>query len=137
MGRCRGDHGARLMTSAEARSIGSRVPRRDGAAGAEGGDAAFLETVFVAVASYRDWQCAATVEGILARATHPERVRVAVVDQRRDGDTPCDVPPGGTCDTNPDQATCRHRAQVDYFLLDADLAVGPVFARHLGHRLYR
>ena len=123
-----GNYGERLMTTIEAKSIGSRI--KDG----EGNE---LETIFVTVASYRDWQCSSTVESAFSRATHPERIRVGVVDQIDEKDKPCSVPPGGSCDDNPDQATCRHRDQVDYLTVDASLSVGPVFARHLGHRLYR
>mmetsp|Transcript_18895 Transcript_18895/g.41147 ORF Transcript_18895/g.41147 Transcript_18895/m.41147 type:complete len:707 (+) Transcript_18895:298-2418(+) len=126
-----GNFGSRLMTPAEAKSIGSRIPSSQN-------DGALLETIFVAVASYRDWQCPQTVESAFSRASHPERIRVAVVDQIRFGrDTPCSIPPGGPCEENPNQATCKHLSQIDYFTVDADLSVGPVFARHLGHRLYR
>ncbi len=97
-----------------------------------------LDTIFVAIASYRDYQCSRTVESIFARAARPERVRVAVVDQVRVGiDGPCSVPPGGACDSNPDQAACVHKDRIDYLTVDASLSVGPVFARHLGHRMYR
>ena len=123
-----GNYGERLMTPTEAKSIGSRI--QDG----EGNE---LETIFVTVASYRDWQCSSTVESAFSRASHPERIRVGVVDQIDEKDKPCSVPPNGSCDENPDQATCRHRNQVDYLTVDASLSVGPVFARHLGHRLYR
>ncbi|KAL7539967.1 hypothetical protein ACHAWF_006557 [Thalassiosira exigua] len=126
-----GDFGSRLMTPAEAKSIGSRVPSGKG-------DGEMLETIFVAIASYRDWQCSSTVEGAFSRASHPERIRVAVVDQiRRGEDKPCSVPPDGPCEQFPDQHSCKFRSQIDYFTVDADLSVGPVFARHLGHRLYR
>ncbi|KAL7531563.1 hypothetical protein ACHAWF_003827 [Thalassiosira exigua] len=125
-----GNYGSRLMTPAESESIGSRV--RDERTGE------VLETIFVAVASYRDFQCASTVESAFLRAERPERIRVAVVDQIREGeDRSCSVPPRGSCEENPDQMACRHASQIDYLTLDAELSVGPVFARHLGHRLYR
>ena len=121
-----GDGGSRLMTPQEARAIGSRVPS---------GDGTILETIFVAVASYRDWQCSATVEAIFSRASHPERIRVAVVDQIHSGeDDPCSVPPKGSCQEEPGQASCRWKRHVDFFTVDAKLSVGPVFARHLGER---
>lgn len=123
-----GNYGERLMTPQEAKSIGSHVTT-------QGGEE--LETIFITVASYRDWQCSSTVESAFSRATHPERVRVGVVDQINENDKPCSIPPGGSCDENPDQATCRFRDQIDYFIVDSGLSVGPVFARHLGHRLYR
>ena len=134
-----GNYGARLMTPAEAKSIGSRIPlNNDNNTTSNADEALLLETIFVAVASYRDWQCSRTVESAFKRATYPERIRVAVVDQIRIGlDSPCSVPPNGTCDIQPDQAACKYKSQIDYFTVDAELSVGPVFARHLGNRLYR
>ena len=35
------------------------------------------------------------------------------------------------------QALCKYKDQVDVYTMDAPLSVGPVFARHLGYRLYR
>jgi hypothetical protein len=119
------------MTPTEAGSVGSRIPRG-------GGDGDYLETIFVAIASYRDWQCSRTVESIFSRASHPERIRVGVVDQIRIGiDDSCSKPPHGPCESHPDQAACGRKAQIDYLTVDASLSVGPVFARHLGHRMYR
>ncbi len=61
-----------------------------------------------------------------------------MVDQVRVGiDGQCSVPPGGTCDSNPDQAACVNKDRIDYLTVDASLSFGPVFARHLGHRMYR
>jgi [Skp1-protein]-hydroxyproline N-acetylglucosaminyltransferase len=93
-------------------------------------------TIFVAIASYRDFQCRDTVDSIFSRASYPERVRVAVVDQIAGDDVSCDRP-HEPCETNPKQSLCRWKDQIDVFQMDAALAVGPVFARHLGHRLYR
>ena len=138
-----GNYGSRLMTPKEAESIGSRIPNKNGVTiedghGGGSGDDNLLDTIFVAISSYRDWQCSRTVESIFGRAAHPERIRVGVVDQVRiDVDAPCSIPPLGPCDEFPNQMTCRHRHQIDYLTVDAGLSVGPVFARHLGHRLYR
>jgi len=94
-------------------------------------------TIFVAIASYRDWQCRYTLESVFSRAKYPERVRVGVVDQIIDGeDYHCDVPIK-PCEADSSQALCNKAYQVDVFQMDAPLSVGPVFARHLGHRLYR
>ena len=134
-----GSYGSRLMTPGEAKSIGSRIPLQNVSNNAMNNEEAeLLETIFIAVASYRDWQCSRTVESAFQRASHPERIRVAVVDQIHIGiDTPCSVPPNGTCTVNPDQAACKYKSQIDYLTVDAELSVGPVFARHLGNRLYR
>lgn len=62
---------------------------------------------------------------------------IAIVDQIVEGDDPrCDEPIE-PCDTNPSQALCKHQNQVDVYEMAAHLSVGPVFARHLGHRMYR
>lgn len=123
-----GNFGSRLMTPTEAKSIGSHITTNDGKV---------LETIFVAVASYRDYQCSTTVESAFSRATHPERIRVAVVNQIHGDDKSCAIPPEGPCELFPHQAMCRYKDQIDIFTVDAGLSVGPVFARHLGHRLYR
>jgi len=59
-----------------------------------------------------------------------------VVDQIVDGDGSCDVP-FSPCLEDPEQPLCKYKDQIDVFQMDAELAVGPVFARHIGHRLYR
>ncbi|KAL7536557.1 hypothetical protein ACHAXR_007243 [Thalassiosira sp. AJA248-18] len=94
-------------------------------------------TIFVAIASYRDWQCRDTVTSIFKRAMYPQRVRVGVVDQIVEGeDGPCDAP-YKPCKDDPEQELCKYKSQLDVFQVDAPLSIGPVFARHLGHRMYR
>jgi [Skp1-protein]-hydroxyproline N-acetylglucosaminyltransferase len=41
------------------------------------------------------------------------------------------------CSEDPNQALCKYANQVDVYEVPAELSIGPVFARHLGHRLYR
>ena len=126
-----GNYGSRLMTLEEAKTIGSFAS-----------SSSSLPTIFIAVASYRDYQCPQTVTSIFARAKHPERIRVGVVDQLdfQQQDVSCwtslsslSIP----CTTDPSQIWCRYANQMDFYEMDATFAVGPVFARHLGHRLYR
>lgn len=94
-------------------------------------------TIFIGIASYRDFQCRMTLETAFRRAKNPNRVRVGVVDQIVVGeDVRCDEPER-PCDEDPEQALCKYRDQVDVYTMDAPLSVGPVFARHLGYRLYR
>lgn len=120
-----GQHGRRLITRDEASSIGSF-------------DAAGRETIYCSVASYRDPECAGTVTDVFERAEYPERVRVAVVEQRSDGDAVCTTPSTGrSCADDPAQTLCRYGHLIDYFEMDARFGVGPVFARHLAHRHYR
>eukprot|EP00565_Helicotheca_tamesis_P003537 CAMPEP_0185734394 /NCGR_PEP_ID=MMETSP1171-20130828/22360_1 /TAXON_ID=374046 /ORGANISM="Helicotheca tamensis, Strain CCMP826" /LENGTH=559 /DNA_ID=CAMNT_0028404381 /DNA_START=36 /DNA_END=1716 /DNA_ORIENTATION=+ len=130
-------HDNKLMTREQAMQIGScEVPDSNGSF-SRGDDCPLDErTIFVSIASYRDWQCRYTVESIFTRAKNPKRVRVAVVDQIVDGDDHCDVAID-SCEKHPYQALCMYKDQVDVYQMDAPLAVGPVFARHFGHRLYR
>jgi len=93
-------------------------------------------TIFIAIASYRDWQCRYTVESIFKRAKFPNRVRVAVVDQIDESDPSCGSPID-PCVNDPNQAICKYSNQIDVLELEGRLALGPVFARHLGHRMYR
>jgi len=133
-------HNNKLMTRDQAMSIGScATPDPQTGSLARGDRCPPSErTVFVAIASYRDWQCRYTVESIFSRAKNPNRVRVAVVDQIavEEGDFQCEVPIK-PCSEDPDQALCKYKGQVDVYRMDAIQAVGPVFARHIGHRLYR
>ena len=94
-------------------------------------------TIFVAIASYRDWQCRDTVSSIFSRAKYPQRVRVGVVDQIVEGeDGPCDAP-YKSCKEDQSQDHCKYKSQLDVFQVEASLSIGPVFARHIGHRMYR
>ena len=58
-----------------------------------------------------------------------------MVDQIIEGeDGPCDAP-SKPCKEEPEQELCKYKSQLDVFQVDAPLSVGPVFARHLGHRM--
>jgi Glycosyltransferase (GlcNAc) len=118
-----GDYGKRLITPQEALSIGSKTP--DG-----------QETIYITIASYRDPECPITIFSIFTRAQYPERLRVAVIDQRLDGDMHC-ITPATPCAENPDQVLCKYAGQIEALEMDARLGIGPVFARHLGYRHYR
>lgn len=122
-----GDDGDRLLTVEEAMSIGSF-------------DSDNQETIYCSVASYRDPECKLTVSDLYERAKHPERIRVAILEQRAlddDSNDPiCNKPPV-PCTQDPSQALCKYQHLIDYYEMDARLAVGPVFARHLAHRHYR
>jgi [Skp1-protein]-hydroxyproline N-acetylglucosaminyltransferase len=129
--------GQRLMTPAEAASIGSFVKSADSNNGDNSNsEDDMLNTIYCSVASYRDPECTATVEDLYATAAHPERIRVAILDQRVDGDAVCSQPVV-PCATDPSQALCKYRHLIDVYEMDARLAVGPVFARHLAQRHYR
>lgn len=127
-----------LMTRQLAARIGScSVPDASGNYGR--GEECPIDdrTIYFAIASYRDFQCRMTVESAFLRAKNPHRIRVGVVDQIVPGtDFKCNDPIE-PCDQKPEQALCLYRDQVDVYEMDASLSVGPVFARHIGHRLYR
>lgn len=133
-------HGGGLMSRDLAMSVGSCIAHDPATGSLARGDACPEKdrTIFVAIASYRDWQCRYTVESIFQRAKYPDRVRVGVVDQIDvdDGDFQCEVEIK-PCAEDPEQALCKYRRQVDVFRMHAKLAVGPVFARHIGNRMYR
>jgi [Skp1-protein]-hydroxyproline N-acetylglucosaminyltransferase len=119
-----------------------------------------METIFVALASYRDPECLPTLQDLYQRAKYPERIRVGIVDQRvpSDGDdtvvqmnkvpAPRDennnkqdetVDPSCTppCTTDPNHFLCHYNHLIDVMDVSAPLMVGPTFARHLAYRMYR
>jgi len=121
------------MTKEEALSIGSKIRITE-----KNGDIVELETIFVAIASYRDWQCPVTLESIFSRAKYPQRVRVAVVDQMDTQlDTSCTVTAEECSVDGNSNILCKYRNQIDVYEMEDELAVGPCFARHIGHRMYR
>jgi [Skp1-protein]-hydroxyproline N-acetylglucosaminyltransferase len=125
-----GNHGATLIAKDSALSIGSTSVTPSTKDGLE------TETIFVSIATYRDPDCVNTVESIYSRATHPHRIRTVVVEQRREGDSFC-TRPEVPCQKDPSQILCKYHHLIHSFEFDARLAVGPTFARHIGHRHYR
>ena len=128
-----------LMTRDMAHQIGTCAEPDPKTGSVVRGDDCPIEarTIFVAIASYRDFQCRLTVESAFSRAAHPERLRIGVVDQIVDGEDVVCNQPVLPCEKDPSQALCKYKNQVDVYEMEAELSVGPVFARHLGHRLYR
>lgn len=94
------------------------------------------ETIFVMIASYRDFQCRETIASLFSRADHPDRLFVGAADQVVDGDIGCATLPK-PCEEDPEQALCKYRNQITVYKMDAKLATGPVTARHIGDRLYQ
>ena len=97
-----------------------------------------VRTIFISIPNFRDnWHCRYTIESIFKRAKYPERIRLGVVDQLQlNQDQSCDLPIV-SCAENPNQALCQYRQQIDVYEMDSKLAVGPTFARHISHRMYR
>ena len=119
-----GENGRRLITPDEAKQVGSFYND--------------METIYISIASYRDPECQLTVEDIFLRADHPERLRVAIIDQRAENDSvpPCNQP-RRPCDEDPEQVMCKYKDLIEAFEILSHLSVGPVFARHLANRMYR
>lgn len=157
-----GNYGEHLMTPQEALRIGSLTPSlqdndiKDGDADVEltykdgvvqyikylindkgSSKLEMLETIFVTIASYRDYRCPHTLEALFEQAAYPERIRVAIVDQFDLKTEKNCATPKRSCADYPDDTLCRYAHQIDVYEMDATLAVGPVFARHIGDRMYR
>lgn len=95
-----------------------------------------VETIFLMIASYRDFQCRETITSAFMRADHPEALFIGAVDQVSDGDIGCttlDV----SCEVDPTQMICKYWNQISVYKMEAELATGPVTARHIGDRMYR
>lgn len=94
------------------------------------------ETIFLMIASYRDFQCRETITKAFLRADDPSRLFIGAVDQIVAGDIGCltmEVP----CSQDPSQVMCTYRDQISVYEMDATIATGPVTARHIGDRMYR
>jgi len=131
-------HNGKLMTRREAQQIGTCI-EPDSSGRFNRGDDCPLDkrTIFVGIASYRDFECRSTAESIFLRARHPERVRIGVVDQIVEGEDEICNDPIVPCAEDPEQGLCNYKDQIDVYKMEAELSVGPVFARHIGYRLYR
>jgi hypothetical protein len=95
------------------------------------------ETIFLMIASYRDFQCKETIASAFNRADHPERLYVGAVDQLVEGEGNGCLDLQVPCSDDSEQAICKYRNQISIFKMDAQLATGPVTARHIGDRMYR
>lgn len=131
-------HNYELMTREKAMKIGS-CSEPDANGNVVRGDDCPLDqrTIYVAIASYRDFECRTTVEDIFNRAKNPDRIRVGVVDQIAHGEDPLCNEPIKDCSLDQNQALCRWKDRIDVVEMEAELSIGPVFARHIGSRLYR
>uniref|UniRef100_A0A7S3NHA1 Uncharacterized protein n=1 Tax=Aureoumbra lagunensis TaxID=44058 RepID=A0A7S3NHA1_9STRA len=89
--------------------------------------------IFAAIASFRDSLCATTVHGLFSRATHPERVRVGVIQQNKEDededcfDTYCALARAywGVLHNE----SCPFGSQVSIRRFSSDAAKGPTWAR--------
>ena len=131
-------HNHQLMSRETAMKIGScSEPDKKGNYARGDKCPVHQRTIYLAIASYRDFECRSTLESAFLRAKYPDRIRVGVVDQIVDGEDPACNEPIEPCDKNPNQALCLYKDRIDVYEMEAELSIGPVFARHIGHRLYR
>jgi hypothetical protein len=84
------------------------------------------ETIFVSVASYRDAQCMKTVQDMFAKATHPERVFIGVVEQNSAKANEHCIP-----------TEFKFHNNVRRITIPNGEAKGPCYARYLCSTLYR
>ncbi len=94
------------------------------------------ETIYLMIASYRDFQCRETIASAFKKADHPDRLFVGAVDQVSPGDIGC-LDLEVSCDQDPSQMICKYKHQISVYKMDASYATGPVTARHIGDRMYR
>lgn len=82
-----------------------------------------FETIFLMIASYRDFQCRETIASAFNRSDHPERLYVGAVDQLIAGDIGCldvEIP----CSVDPNQPLCKYRDQISIYKMDAKFSTG-------------
>ena len=80
-----------------------------------------VETIFLMIASYRDFQCRETIASAFAKADHPERLYVGAVDQVVPGDTGCldlVIP----CTADDKRPICIYKDRISIFKMDASTA---------------
>ena len=69
-------------------------------------------TIYIGIASYRDYQCRLTLESAFKRAANPKRVRVGVVDQIVVGEDVACNEPVKPCEEDPEQVRNQTRFEI-------------------------
>ena len=85
------------------------------------------DSIFVSIASYRDENCASTLQSIYENATHPNNVFVGIVQQNKLGDSECEI----------ENKLLYKNGNVRTLRLSYDDAKGPCHARYLASGLYQ
>ena len=91
------------------------------------------DTIYLMIASYRDFQCRETITSAYRKSDHPERLYIGAVDQTVDGDIGCmdlEIP----CSEDPTQMICIYKDQISIYHMDAEYATGPVTGEGEGKR---
>lgn len=93
-------------------------------------------TIFIGIASYRDFMCSDTLERALSFAKYPERLRFGVVEQNAPIDKHC-FHVERPCSEDPQQLLCKYRANIRIHKVSALQARGPTYGRYRADSLYR
>lgn len=97
-------------------------------------DQGIEDTIFVTIASYRDEQCAPTIEDMFFRARRPEALFVGVVEQHFPGDPSCIPKKFESCQSASDFCPTDH---IQMRRINPSKAKGPTFGRFYGMLMYR
>ena len=109
-----------------AKPFGSPVAARESTSG---------DSIFVSIASYRDSQCAPTIEDMFERARHPEAIFVGVVQQHYHDDASC-IPKAFLAEACQLQHFCPSD-NIQYRWIPPRRARGPTFGRYVGALMWR
>lgn len=87
-------------------------------------------TIFVGVSSFRDKRCPHTLKNYFQKAKYPKRLTIGVVQQNDPDDVDCVK---GYCQLmNTDEGPkCPYYDNIKIVRVDAKLAAGPCYGRHL------
>ena len=98
-------HNNEQFTREQAMKIGTCAEPDPGTGSfVRGEDCPLLQrTIYIGIASYRDFQCRQTIETLFLRAENPERLRVGVVDQIVVGEDVACNEPIKPCEEDPEQ----------------------------------
>ena len=81
-------------------------------------------TIFVSIASYRDYECSVTLQTLFSQADHPERIFVGICEQNKEGEY------DEICKNDNDPVVSRYSDNIRVLKLDHTQAKGPTYARY-------
>ena len=84
-------------------------------------------TIYIGIASYRDFQCRQTIETLFNRAENPKRLRVGVVDQIVVGEDVACNEPFKPCEVDPEQVRDSSRVYLRETARDDRIVASPFF----------
>lgn len=87
-------------------------------------------TIFLGISSYRDKRCPQTLKNYFTKAKYPERIRIGVVQQNAREDVDCVAEYCKLMDAS-EGPSCPHYDKIRIVRVEAKLAAGPCYGRHL------